>query len=60
MVVGSFRLFDGVVEDVAVAVLGDRAVEHANDVLELFGDDGGVGVSAFATVFSCLAWAWQK
>ena len=34
VVVGSLRLFDRVVEDVPVAMLGDLRVQHADHVLE--------------------------
>ena len=35
VVVWSFGFLNGVVEDVPVAVLGDRAVQHSNNILEL-------------------------
>ena len=57
VVVWGFGFFDGIVENVAVTVLGDRTVKHADDVLELFGDDGCFGVRAFAALFDCLTWA---
>ena len=57
VVVWGFGFFDGIVENVAVTVLGDRTVKHADDVLELFGDDRCFGVRAFAALFDCLTWA---